>query len=144
VTTANNIGIGTATPTDKLQVNGTFSATGLKNAVVPTTQGMTRLYSEESSEVWFSDYGSGRLSGGRVRIDLDPLFLETVTVSRDQPLRVFVQLKDDCRGVYVQTDARGFDVIELQSGQSDAAFDFRVAAKRRGYEGERLAPAPQP
>ena len=45
---------------------------GSKNAVVATTTGARALYTEESSEVWFTDYGFGRLDHGRVRILLDP------------------------------------------------------------------------
>ena len=43
-----------------------------KNAVVGTTSGARALYTEESSEVWFTDYGFGRLEHGRARILIDP------------------------------------------------------------------------
>jgi hypothetical protein len=82
--------------------------------------------------------------GGAAHIDLDPLFLETVTVNDQHPLKVFVQLNDDCNGVYVQRQATGFQVVELSGGNSSAHFTYRVLAKRKGYETARLEAAPDP
>jgi len=53
-------------------------------------------------------------------------------------MKVFVQLKDDCKGVYIRTGDTGFDVIELQGGTSNANFDYRILAKRKGYETQRM------
>ena len=53
-------------------------------------------------------------------------------------MKVFVQLEGDCKGVYVQKGATGFDVIELQGGNSNVSFSYRVVAKRKGYEDQRL------
>jgi hypothetical protein len=35
-----------------------------------------------------------------------------------------------------------FEVRELDGGKSSLSFDYRLAAKRRGYETQRLEPAP--
>lgn len=51
----------------------------------------------------------------------------------------FIQLSDDCNGVYVQRQADGFEVRELRAGSSGARFTYRVVAKRRGFETARLA-----
>lgn len=120
---------------------GKFAATGTKSAVVPSSKGHIELYAEEATEVWFSDYGEGRLVQGRARIDLDPHFLETVAVDERSPFKVFVQLEGEAGGVYVRKDSTGFDVIELQHGKSNAPFSYRVVAKRKGYEDHRLRPA---
>jgi hypothetical protein len=77
-------------------------------------------------------------------MDLDPLFSDCITVDAAHPLKVFVQLEDDCRGVYVSKDATGFDVHELQGGTSSARFSWRVLAKWKGYEDRRLPTAPEP
>jgi hypothetical protein len=53
-------------------------------------------------------------------------------------MEVFIQLREDCRGVYVEAGTSGFDVVELQGGMSDAAFTYRVMAKRKGFEEKRL------
>lgn len=62
---------------------------GSKNAAVPTSDGDRLLYSEESTEVWFSDYGFGELQDGQVLIRIDPVFAETVNLK--EPYHVFLQ-----------------------------------------------------
>ncbi len=123
---------------------GQFYATGTKSAIVPTSQGDRKLYSQESPEVWFEDFGEGQLKGGKAHIDLDRLFLETVTINDQNPLKVFIQLNDDCNGVYVQRQTSGFEVKELQGGTSSARFTYRVVAKRKGFETARLEVAHEP
>lgn len=115
-------------------VFGDLCVTGQKNAIVPTSIGMTKVYSEESAEVWFADYGEGQLQGGRATIELDPLFLETVTIDDGNPIKVFVTANDECNGVYVKRGAASFEVIELGSGTSNASFSYRVVAKRQNME----------
>jgi hypothetical protein len=97
--------------------SGNFVATGTKNAIVATSQGNRKLYVQESPEVWFEDFGEGQLKGGTAHIDLDPLFLETLTINEQNPLKVFIQLNDDCNGVYVQRQTSGFAVKELRGGR---------------------------
>ncbi len=121
---------------------GNSSILGTKSAVVATSQGPRKLYSQESPEVWFEDFGEGQLQGGAAQVNLDPLFLETVTVNEQQPLKVFIQLNGDCHGVYVQRQAIGFKVVELAGGTSSARFTYRVVAKRKGFETARLEAAP--
>ncbi len=121
-----------------IYADGDFCGSGGKYAVVTTSEGEALLSVIESPEVWFEDFGEGQLINGRTRIELDPLFLETVTINDQHPMKVFVQLNDDCRGVFVKRSKTGFDVTELQGGTSNAAFDYRVVAKRKGYENARL------
>ncbi len=115
-----------------------LAGTGSKSCVVKTSKGPTLLYCQESPENWFEDFGEGRLSAGRCHIELDPLFLETVTINERNPMKVFIQLNDDCNGTYVERGRTGFDVIELQGGQSNARFTYRAVAKRSGFEDKRL------
>jgi hypothetical protein len=130
------------------QGGGTFEAhpssttwTTNKPATVKVADGSSvKLFAEESAEIYFSDYGEGRLAGGRTHIELDATFRQTVTIDDQNPMKVFVQLEDDCRGVYVTgKSAAGFDVVELQGGASSARFSYRVVCKRKYYEKERLA-----
>jgi len=109
-----------------------------KSAIVKTSQGALKLYSQESPENWFEDFGEGQLSNGLIHIELDGLFLETVTTNDRHPMKVFIQLNDDCNGVYVKRGTTGFDVIELQDGESNARFTYRVVAKRRGFENTKM------
>lgn len=115
--------------------------TTMKNGVVTTRDfGARRLYAIESPEVWFEDAGDGRLAAGRARVDLDPVFRETVTVSADEPLVVSVTPTGPCRGLWVEADERGFTVRERGDGRSDATFDWHVLARRRGFEDVRMEP----
>jgi hypothetical protein len=119
----------------------TSSGTGLKvlggskQAVVNTATGARSLYTEESSEVWFTDYGFGRLQNGRARILIDPGFAQTVSL--EQPYHVFVQAYGDAE-IYVEerTDL-GFVVVG-RGGDPDAEFGYRLVAKRAGFEDQRL------
>lgn len=121
-------------------INGHLTVTGGKSAIVPTHLGMTKVYSQESPEVWFEDFGSGRLQSGQAEIRLDATFLETVTIDRRHPLKVFVALEGECEGVYVLPGMTAFTVRELRHGHSNAPFTYRVVAKRKGFEDVRLEP----
>jgi hypothetical protein len=118
--------------------NGDFAASGTKSAVMRTSKGTTLMYAMESAEVWFEDFGEGMLINGQADIELDPFFLETVTIDENHPMKVFIQLNDECNGTYVKTSFTGFTVYELQQGRSNASFTYRVVAKRKGYEDERM------
>jgi len=119
--------------------SGDYGGSGAKYAVVRTTQGNRVLSVIESPEVWFEDFGEGKLANGQAHIELDPLFLETVTIDASNPMKVFVQLNDpDCNGTAVIRGTTGFDVVELDNGNSNASFSYRLVAKRRGYENQRL------
>ncbi|MEO0093979.1 MAG: hypothetical protein ABIK67_07000 [candidate division WOR-3 bacterium] len=120
-------------------VGGDFYVVGSKSAAVKIDEDDQRLvYCQESPEVWFEDFGEGQLRDGKADIQLDPTFLKTVTISEEHPMKVFVQLNDNCNGVYVKRGNTGFSVIELNNGTSNAHFTYRVVAKRKGYENVRL------
>jgi hypothetical protein len=121
-------------------VNGNFYCAGSKSAVVPVDGGSRNvaLYAVESPENWFEDYGGGTLVSGSATVTLDPAFVQTVNT--DTNYRVFITPKGDCRGLYV-TDETGssFEVHELGGGQANIEFDYRIIAKRKGYENIRMA-----
>jgi len=133
-----NVGIGTTSPVAKLHVIGDFIATGTKSALVETVSyGKRELYAVESPENWFEDFGEGQLIRGRAIVKLEPIFAETVTTDE---YHVFLTPKADCQGLYVASQsADSFEVKELQHGQGTIAFDYRIVAKRKGYERARLA-----
>ncbi|HEY3873880.1 MAG TPA: hypothetical protein VGM92_00255, partial [Candidatus Kapabacteria bacterium] len=85
----------------------------------------------------------GTLSNGHAHIELDSIFLQTVTIDSTNPMKVFVQL--NCDGsVYVVKGATGFDVVASNGGILNGGFDYRVVAKRKGYEETRLETALPP
>lgn len=121
-------------------VNGSVSA-DVKNAVVTMSNGEKRLfYTTESPEVWFEDVGSGQLENGFAVVRIEPMYRETITVDKANPLRVMVTLTDDCNGVYVRKFSDRFEVHELNGGRSNATFDYKIIGKRKGYEDIRLEP----
>jgi hypothetical protein len=118
---------------------GLSVAGGSKNAVVRTDEGSRLLYSEESSEVWFSDYGFGQLQDGKAVVAIDPLFAQTVNLA--EPYHVFVQVYGDAE-VYVSARMPQSFEVRLRDGDPGVQFSFRLVAKRLGFEDQRLAPAP--
>lgn len=96
------------------------------------------LYSVQSPENWFEDFGSGALSNGSATVTLDPTFAQTVNTGTEY--HVFLTPKGDCKGLYVANEsAAGFEIRELGGGNSSVAFDYRIVAKRAGFENVRLA-----
>jgi hypothetical protein len=117
---------------------GDTTAIGVKHAAVPLGNGqMVDVSSMESPEVWFEDFGSGRLSGGSTMISLDSKFTQTVNLAMGY--HVFLTPKGDCKGLFVtgETD-HGFEVRELGGGKSSVELDYRIVAHRKGYETMRL------
>ena len=134
-----------------------INGTGTVSTIVKNTAGeRVNLYCPEAPEIYFQDYGEGQLVNGKAHIELDPDFAKNVTINEKHPLRVFIQLEDDCQGVYVTNKTKtGFDVIELNGGKSNAKFMWTVTANRADevdengniiskYADVRFAPAPGP
>ena len=112
---------------------------GSKNAVVGTSDGARALYTEESTEVWFTDYGFGQLANGRAFVPLDETFAETVSL--DAPYHVFVQSYGDAELYVAERTATGF-VVHRRGGDKHAEVSYRVVARRKGFERRRLERAP--
>ncbi len=121
-----------------IDVNGDLNCSGTVSPSAETSEGRdVKLYGVASPENWFEDFGSGQLSGGSAQIALDPAFASTVNTG--EAYHVFLTPRGDCEGLYVgATTAAGFEVRELHHGTSNISFDYRIGAKRRGYESVRL------
>jgi hypothetical protein len=119
-------------------VTTNLMVSGTKNAVVPVANDkVALLYAVESPENWFEDFGSGQLRNGVARIAIDPGYAETVNTG--VAYHVFLTPNANCRGLYVaRKTATGFIVRELGQGHSNASFDYRIVAKRNGFESLRL------
>ena len=118
---------------------GDLSCTGTVSGTVRAGDGARRVmvHSVQSPENWFEDFGSGTLANGAATVALDPTFASTVNTATDY--HVFLTPNGDCKGLYVsQKSADSFEVRELGGGQSSFAFDYRIVAKRAGYENQRL------
>jgi hypothetical protein len=118
---------------------GSIACTGEVKTLASTQNGARQVetYSVQSAENWLEDYGSGQLSHGAVTVNLDPVFADTVNTGVD--FHVFLTPGGDCKGLYVTNKtASSFEVHELGGGTTSIPFDYKIVAKRRGHETERL------
>jgi hypothetical protein len=123
---------------------GDFAAAGSKSAMVPLkNKQMVKVYSQESPQVWFEDFGSGQLVGGVATVKLESKYAQLVNTKMEY--HVFLTPNGDCKGLYVASKGQNsFEVRELGGGQSSVGFDYRISALRTGYEKIRLEPAKLP
>lgn len=121
-----------------ITVSGDLTCTGTVTPAVPVNGGAKKvaLYGMQSAKNWFEDAGSGQLSNGSAMVHLENTFAETVNTGVEY--HVFLTPNGDSKGLYV-TQKSPFEVHELGGGTSNVAFDYRIMAKRRGYEKVRLA-----
>lgn len=134
-------------------VNRKIEGNGTVNTTVKDLNGNLVVMScPESPENLFQDFGRGQLINGKCHIVLDPVFAKNIVVNEEHPLYVHIQLKGNCNGVYVcNENGNGFDVVELNNGDSNVRFTYFVSANRADelqpdgsisrYSAERFAPA---
>jgi hypothetical protein len=137
------------------KINGTGSVSTIVDGL-NGRQDRRNMFAPEMPEIHFMDVGQGQLQGGRAYIQLDPIFAKNIVVNAQHPLRVLIQLEDECNGVRVTNKSQhGFEVIELNGGTSNARFTYFVIANRADekdeygnviskHEGVRFPPAPGP
>jgi hypothetical protein len=126
--------------TDDVVADDDVYAGGTVLGVVQTASFGRRLATAmESAEARLVDEGQGRLDGGVAKVGLDPVFAEMIA---GETLLVQVTLTSEANGVWVEKSGAGFTVRELMGGSSDATFDWRVSAVRKGYEKWRLEASP--
>jgi hypothetical protein len=142
---------------DNTATNRKIIGPGTVNTIVKDLKGrIVALSCPEAPENLFQDYGQGQLVNGKVHITIDPTLAMNILVNEKHPLRVFVQLEGNCKGVFVTNKtATGFDVEELDGGSSNTLFMYTIVANRANetnpdgtiakYGEERfpLAPGPQ-
>jgi len=134
---------GTETLVYKVDESGNTTATGTKSASINTpTYGQRLMYSVESPEVWFEDIGTAYLENGAFTVKFEPIFAETVNPKSDY--HVFVTPLCEYAVILFVSEKteEGFTVKgeTLDKQPSNCGFDYRVIAKRLGYEDERLMP----
>ena len=89
------------------------------------------MFAPEAPEVLFEDYGTGQLTNGSVKINIDPIFAKNIFVDEKHPLKVFIQLEGDCNGVFVTNKSKdGFTVKELNNGKSNVKFSWHIVGNR--------------
>ena len=98
------------------------------------------LYSIQSPEIWFEDFGSAVLSKGVTTVQFDPVFLQTVNTSVDYQVFLTPVCSEAVILYVAAKDGAGFTVKgnTMSNEPSACAFDYRIVAKRLGYENNRL------
>jgi hypothetical protein len=124
---------------DYCHVGGNLTVDGTKSAAVNTTDyGRRALYALESPGNWFEDFGSGRLENGEAVVALDPVFAQTINATT-ATYHVFLTPLGDSALYVAEKGPASFTVLAVGGGMSNIAFDYRIVARRRGYENVRLA-----
>lgn len=125
---------GSSSPTDRIKVNGNFSATGTKNREVKTQDYDNRLqYCYEMASPMFGDIGEAVTDeSGKCYIYLDDIFLETVNT--DIEYQVFLQ-KEAAGDLWVDQKSREYFVV---NGTPKLKFAWEIKVKQKDFEYERL------
>jgi hypothetical protein len=120
-------------------VSGSFTVTGAKSAAVPFSDGShRRLYCMESPESWLEDFGVGQLVNGQAQVQLDAGF---AAIIKSESYHVFVTEYEDNNALYVvNRTSTGFGVRAKLSNTANSLFSYRIVAKRKDIEGQRLEP----
>jgi len=112
--------------------NYKITGAGSVATIVKDTKGVERiLFCPEAPEILFEDYGVSKLVNGKTTITIDPIFAKNIVVNEKHPLKVFIQLEGDCKGVFVTDKSQNsFTVKELSGGNSNISFSWHIVANR--------------
>jgi hypothetical protein len=126
-----------------LQISGNLMVSGTKSSTAKLQDGReVALYAVESPENWFEDFGSGELNNGVTWVPLDASFAQAANSA--VTYHVFLTANGDSNGLYVaRKTAAGFEIREHGGGTSNVGFDYRIVARRRGYETIRMVQVPE-
>jgi len=112
--------------------NFAVSASGTKSAiaVLPDDRAVL-LYSMESPENWYEDFGSGQLQNGVANVGLDAIFAQTV--SPEAGYHVFITPKGDCDGLYVaQRNSCGVSGARVAGRKVERVFRLSHCGQEKG------------
>ena len=119
---------------------GDITCDGTKSGVVETGDyGKRTLYAMESPENWFEDFGSGQLAEGQAVVAIEAIYAQTVNLAEDY--YVFLTPLGDCALYVAEKSTDSFTVRALGGATCSIGFDYRLVARRLGYEDLRLTPA---
>jgi len=119
-------------------VKGNLTKTGIGSAVAVRfpDRSYRQLYSIESPESWFEDFGEGRLVKGKAEVKIDPEFAKTVNLK--QRYYVFVTPHSTkISGLAVVARLPGRFRVEHPDG-GNGTFGYRIVAKRADINVPRL------
>ena len=118
-----------------LDVTGNLTVNGEKNRAVKTDHyGTVKLNAVESCECYFEDVGRGKLENGKYIIRMDKKFLETVNTNIQYEVQTWAYGNGN---VWVNPD-KMYPQYVVVEGTNDINFGYKIIAKQRGYENNRL------
>ncbi|WP_414947172.1 phage tail spike protein [Enterococcus faecium] len=117
-----------------VQVYKDFTVRGTKNSTVPTEHyGQRLLNAYETPEYYFADYGEAVTGDdGKVRVDIDPMFAETVNLSRYMTHVTPTEL------VLCAVTHEDIDHFIIETSKPNVLVRWNLVAHRLGYEDVRL------
>ncbi|HBH5677244.1 TPA: phage tail protein [Enterococcus faecium] len=117
-----------------VQVYKDFTVRGTKNSTVPTEHyGQRLLNAYETPEYYFADYGEAVTGDdGKVRVDIDPMFAETVNLSRYMTHVTPTEL------VLCAVTHEDIDHFIIETSKPNVLVRWNLVAQRLGYEDIRL------
>ena len=119
-------------------VDNNLRVFGNKNAVVLTENyGLRALSVIEMPEYKFMDEGVAELINGLCRIDLDPIFLETIEPNTPETPFIVHLTPYDWLTLRVKEIGDTYFIVEEREGLS-GKFSWQLSATRKGYAGERM------
>ncbi|MGA3210364.1 MAG: hypothetical protein ABSD20_03600 [Terriglobales bacterium] len=123
----------------EILTNGDLECSGTITEVERTKDRRAlQMYSVQSTQNWYEDFGTGELKSGVANVVLDPDFAELANTSVNY--HVFLTPNGNCKGLYaIRKTAASFEVHELGGGTASISFDYRIVAKRKGMESIRMA-----
>ena len=114
------------------KISGNLNVLGAKNRAVKTDHYGTRaLNAYETTDCLFGDIGNNTVVDGTCRIDLDTIFLETVTTDGGYNVFLTKYAKGD-----IWVDEMGTDYFVVKG--DNIPFAWEIKAKQKGYENNRL------
>ena len=119
-------------------ISGNYTAYGTKNAMVNTENyGKRLLYCIEATEVKFQDEGMAELENGLCRIEIDPIFLETIEPNTAETPWIIHLTPYNWLTLRISEIGDSYFVVEEKDGLS-GKFAWTLSATRKGYKGIRL------
>lgn len=117
--------------------NGLLSAMGPQQQIVEAqSHGQRETYALYSTELRLEDFGTTSLQNGKAIVLIDPIYGEMVNT--ESSYQVFLTPLGDCPLYVAEKTAESFTVAAMHEANCSIDFDYRIVAKRQGYEDVRL------
>jgi hypothetical protein len=107
---------------------GNEYTSGLQAEIVTLKDKRVAAYSVTSTEIKVYNDGTSKLTNGKARVNFETAFAELI--GENKPV-VTVAPMGECNGMYISNvSSKGFDITELNNGNSNVEFSYIVIGKR--------------